>query len=125
MSLAFDECAFLRSQIDGAMDLVETVQQDNEMLQRENAQLCEQLHEQAAWWNEQYENVRELNRQLTLKNEALRTAGMAATSVGLGSVEDAQRKDELIDSLKNTIAQQREMFVAQREEVRGSQNGAA
>jgi len=31
---------------------------------------------------------------------------------------DAERKDELIDSLKNTIAQQREMFVAQREEER-------
>jgi len=31
---------------------------------------------------------------------------------------DAERKDELIDSLKNTIAQQRDMFVAQREEER-------
>ncbi|KAL1514805.1 hypothetical protein AB1Y20_003891 [Prymnesium parvum] len=31
---------------------------------------------------------------------------------------DAERKDELIDSLKNTIAQQREMFVQQRDEER-------
>ncbi|KAL3931341.1 MAG: hypothetical protein SGPRY_001168 [Prymnesium sp.] len=31
---------------------------------------------------------------------------------------DAERKDELIESLKNTISQQREMFVQQREEER-------
>ena len=33
---------------------------------------------------------------------------------------DAERKDELIDSLKNTISQQREMFAAQREEERAT-----
>ena len=32
--------------------------------------------------------------------------------------EDAERKDELIESLKNTINQQRELFAAQREDER-------
>lgn len=72
--------------------------------------------------NRSLENFRNKCQELREDNERLQALNESqehdAQLVLKFLREDAERKDELIESLKKTIAQQRELFAAQREDER-------
>jgi len=72
--------------------------------------------------NRSLENFRNKCQELREENERLQQANESQehdSQLVLKFLrEDAERKDELIESLKKTIAQQRELFAAQREDER-------